>query len=231
MRSTPDGHTSRRRSGAPGFSLIEMIVVIAVMAIVASIAIPMVDMGLSRERSAATMAEMNGLRDALLAYHEDHLAFPDSLSTLVGGGYIAARFQDSDVWTDAWGGDYEYAPSGVTASLRSLAADRTDADPNLDLTVSGTPTLRLRTVADLETIHRALAGYESRRLAETLPPLPALWWDAANPGNSAMGLLITYGQLENSTRFATDAWGDAYAYTGTPGDRVTSSNVPTPGGS
>lgn len=224
-RSTQVARTSgaRRQSG---FSLIEVIVVIAIMAVIAGIAIPMVDMGLERERGNATLNEMDGLKDALLAYFEDHLAFPAALADLTAGGYIAARFQDSDVWTDAWGGDYVYSVSGTDATLTSYAADRTATAPNYVLTLSGVTFLRSHTVADMETIHRGLAGYEARRVPESLAALPTTWWDVNAPATSAMGMLIASGQLENSIRFATDAWGDGYAFAGSPADRVTSTHLP-----
>ena len=77
----------------------------------------------------------------------------------------------------------------------------------------------------METIHTALRNYEAQRVGDGLPDLPTKWWRSKKPLKSAMGLLIQQGYLPNSTRYAEDAWGDAYLYTGTPADFVTSENV------
>ncbi|MBD3334810.1 MAG: prepilin-type N-terminal cleavage/methylation domain-containing protein [Candidatus Eisenbacteria bacterium] len=219
------------RAGAPeGFSLIEVIVVIAVMAVIASVAIPLSGVLMNRERGDSTVDEMTHLQDALTAYFEDHLQFPEDLQTLEDGAYVASAFSDGDAFTDAWGNAYIYEPETETATVTSLGEDQIDSDKNLTLTVTATPILRERTWDDMQTIHVALRGYEAERTTGgALPVLPAVWYDE-NPGSCAMGLLVEYGYLANQSRYVADAWGDPYIYEGSPADYVRSANLSGIGG-
>lgn len=215
----------RTEATRSGFTLIEIIVVIAVLAILAAVAVPIANLGLQQERGDATLKEMDTLKGALEAHFKEKLEFPADLPDLVTGEYLSSGFSGSDAVQDGWGGDYTYTRNGNTATLVSLGPDRTDAEPNYTLTVTGVPILKARTLEDMATIHTALSGYEARRQDEGLDPLPSTWYSVSNPSSSALGVLITEGLLPNSTRYAADAFGSAYGFTGTPATHVTSSNV------
>lgn len=84
-----------------GFTLIELMVVIAVIAILATIAL----FGLNKAQSAARDSRrqqiMNGVRVALERYYGDNQAYPASganwaafIATLTGGSYLSAAPTD-----------------------------------------------------------------------------------------------------------------------------------------
>lgn len=61
-----------------GFTLIEVLVVIAIIAVLLGILIPAVMSGRTAAEAGATAQFMNSLRTALIAYQRDHDAFPPS---------------------------------------------------------------------------------------------------------------------------------------------------------
>lgn len=208
------------------FTLIEIIIVLAVLGVLAGVAVPTVDLLQSKARSRATVEAMSALEDALDGYFEDHLRYPDALADLEAGGYVRSRFASGDVFLDGWGHPLVYSASGITCTLESFGPDQIDSARNYELTLDGTPHLRARTRDDMKTIHVGLRSYESLRLEAGLQPLPSLWYhpDAGVP--SALGILIEDGYLPNRIRYATDAWGEVYEYGGSPADFVSSSNLP-----
>jgi len=210
-----------------GFSLIEMIVVISILAIVASVAVPVVGIVQNRERGDATADEMELLKEALESYFTDHGDFPKTLDALEEENYVSSAFSAGDAFTDAWGNGYSYAVKVHEATLASLGEDQVDSEKNLVLVVDGVPILRSKTRDDMDTIHTALGKYEKARGDDpALPALPGDWHDEDNPETSAVGILIAEGMLPNSKKYSADAWGEEYEYEGSPADYVTSTNLP-----
>ena len=73
------------RSGEAGFTMIEMIVMVGVIAVLASIAVPLVTVMEDRARGKATLAEMESLEEALLAWYDDFGGFPAEHVTVLTG--------------------------------------------------------------------------------------------------------------------------------------------------
>lgn len=208
-----------------GFSLIEVIIVVAVISVLAAVAVPVVDLVQSRARTEATLRELEAYREALEGYFQDHLRFPESLAVLVDEGYITGGFHPDGATRDAWGTPYLYRRGTNEVMVYSLGPNRTADEPNLIMHVIGVRYLRESTRRDMETISIALRNYERMRVADGLPDLRPLWWDRGDPRHSALGVLILEGLLPNTMDYVTDAWGDAYRYTGSPADFVQSGNV------
>lgn len=81
---------------AQGFTLIELLIVLAVLAILASVALPMVELDVRRNREAELRRSLWELRDAIDAYRAavkdgrilvaaDSSGYPPSLDVLVAG--------------------------------------------------------------------------------------------------------------------------------------------------
>lgn len=82
MRPTP---TEPRRRG---FTLVELMVVLAVIGILAAIAVPQLLKTPIRAKEAALRENLFTFRTVIDQYHADKGAFPESLEALVSEGYI-----------------------------------------------------------------------------------------------------------------------------------------------
>lgn len=71
-----------------GFTLIEMLVVMAVIATLLTIAVPRYFNSVERSREAVLRQNLAVTRDALDKYYGDNGRYPDSLEELVGRKYL-----------------------------------------------------------------------------------------------------------------------------------------------
>jgi general secretion pathway protein G len=71
-----------------GFTLLEMMIVIIIMAILLSIALPIYNQSLVRAREAVLRNDLFELRKLISQYTLDKQKAPQSLDDLVSGGYI-----------------------------------------------------------------------------------------------------------------------------------------------
>src|SRR5512139_961429 len=78
---TPKGNKS-------GFTLIELMVVMAVIAILLSIALPRYFAGLEKSREAVLHQDLSLLRETLDKYYGDKGKYPDALDDLVSSKYL-----------------------------------------------------------------------------------------------------------------------------------------------
>lgn len=76
--------SSRRR----GFTLIELIVVLAIIALLVSIVAPRYNHSVDNAREASLRTSLNVMRDAIDKYTADKGKYPDSLDELVRAGYL-----------------------------------------------------------------------------------------------------------------------------------------------
>lgn len=132
----------------PGFSLIEMVVVIAILAVVAGLVIWKADGIQERAAYETTKTSLNTIRDAILGtpggkgYRPDMGTFPSSLSYLVSapggatqpafnpfarvgwrGPYLETTSQGSPAFLDGWGRSINYiAPNAATQTAGSLTS-------------------------------------------------------------------------------------------------------------
>lgn len=123
-----------------GFSLLELIVVMSILAVLAGAAIPVVSKSITRSRITDTRGRLARLESAIQAYFEDTGRFPprfEDLETNVSdvdgwvGPYLRALTAgavgpSTDLGKDAWGRAYEVGSSGDSALyLVSLGPDGT----------------------------------------------------------------------------------------------------------
>lgn len=81
-------HFTGARRPARGFTLIELIVVMAIVALLASIAAPRYFNSLQKSKETALLASLNTMRDAIDQYAADKGRYPESLQALAAARYI-----------------------------------------------------------------------------------------------------------------------------------------------
>lgn len=79
-----------RRHPGRGFTLIELIVVMTIVALLVAIAAPRYFAHLDRSKESVLRADLTVMRDALDKFYGDHGRFPEALDELVKRRYIRA---------------------------------------------------------------------------------------------------------------------------------------------
>ncbi|MDR6841131.1 type II secretion system protein [Pseudoxanthomonas sacheonensis] len=77
-----------RTARSNGFSLIELIVVIAIIAMLLVVALPRYQASIDRAELVALKTNLRALRDSIDRYEEDKGEYPDSLQQLVESRYL-----------------------------------------------------------------------------------------------------------------------------------------------
>lgn len=94
----------RRRTQSRGFTLIELMIVISVILILVSVALPAYHQSILRARESVLKQNLFSLRSVISQYTLDKQKAPQALDDLVSGGYFKQIPSDpmtgrSDTWT------------------------------------------------------------------------------------------------------------------------------------
>jgi len=86
-----------------GFTLIELVIVMAIIAILASLAVPVFTAQIKRAREAVLKEDLHVMRNAIDSYTMDKGKAPQSLDDLVQAGYLKSipvdpMTESSDTW-------------------------------------------------------------------------------------------------------------------------------------
>ncbi len=113
--------------GTRGFNLLELIVVLAIMAMLVSIALPNLLEAMNRSRQSATIADMRTLASALERYAVEKSHYPIVKTVAALRPEIEPRFIKQVPTRDGWEQPLEIAvdSKGVSYTLRSPGKDGT----------------------------------------------------------------------------------------------------------
>lgn len=101
------------------FSLIEILIVLAIIGILLTIAIPNLFRAEEATRKRATEIEMKGIIASMYSYRLSTYSLPRSLKTLVDEGYIK-----SNAMYDEWNTEYSFQVSGNKIVIKSAGPDK-----------------------------------------------------------------------------------------------------------
>ncbi len=91
--------TTRARRFQRGFTLIEMIIVVAIISILVSIAVPVYRQHLLHAKEAVLKEDLYSMRNAIDQYSQDKGKAPQDLNDLVSAGYL--RLLPKDPFTES----------------------------------------------------------------------------------------------------------------------------------
>ncbi|MEO5956026.1 MAG: prepilin-type N-terminal cleavage/methylation domain-containing protein [Nitrospiraceae bacterium] len=80
--------------GLDGFTMIELMIVVSIIGILATLAAPTYQASVVKAREAALRQDLSTLRDVLDQHKADQGKYPPSLSAMVGTGYLRAIPKD-----------------------------------------------------------------------------------------------------------------------------------------
>lgn len=110
--------TSSRNSGERGFSLMELVIVMTILAILATVAVPIYNTHVKHAKEVTLKQDLDAMRRAIDNYTVDKQRAPQSLQDLVGSGYL--RMVPVDPLTkssDTWVTEQEDTPFSPDAPI------------------------------------------------------------------------------------------------------------------
>ena len=127
--SRPLSKVSARSRPAPGFTLIELMVVLAILGVLAALIVPNVMNRAEDARITAARADVNNLMQALKLYRLDHQNYPtptQGLQALVERPSTEPLPQNWRPYldrlpNDPWGRPYQYLNPGVKSEIDVLS--------------------------------------------------------------------------------------------------------------
>ncbi|MEL6170136.1 MAG: type II secretion system major pseudopilin GspG [Pseudomonadota bacterium] len=144
--STRSRFSRRRRARSTGFSLVEMLVAVAIVGLLVGLVGPAAMRQLQSSRVKATEAQIAQLRSAVDIFLIDTGRYPsagEGLNALVQNplnvpGWNGPYLRDGQMPTDPWGGPFRYSlDAGGQVRIMSLGADGQPGGTGLNADIAG----------------------------------------------------------------------------------------------
>ena len=131
-----NGKPARLRRGCFGFTFVELMVVITIMVIIISMAIPIYQRSITRAKESVLHNNLTTLRTTIDNYTYDKQKAPQSLSDLVSEGYLREVPVDPMTGTPDWRTIMEEASQAVNQSSPGIFDVKSTSDK---IGLDGTP--------------------------------------------------------------------------------------------
>ena len=115
-----------KASNAEGFTLIELMVVIAILGILATIVVPRMLGSVDEANVTAAKSQIQALRMAVTQFRLENNRFPETLDELINNERGKRYLDAASVPRDPWGNEYQYSvpgPDGHDYEIKSLGAN------------------------------------------------------------------------------------------------------------
>jgi len=122
------------------FTLIEIMIVVVIIGMIASLAVPAIMDKLEQAKVETTRANLQTLSAAVDSYYMDNNEYPNSLSDLLHAPNNRSYLKDRSLPKDGWGQDFYYTVGGdKNYDIISYGADKQSGgtDFNEDLSCFG----------------------------------------------------------------------------------------------
>lgn len=128
--------TERQAARTRGFTLVEMLVVMAIIGLLLSIVAPRYIGTLERSKETMVKQDLAVMREAISNFHHDLNRYPESLEEMVQKKYLRAIPMDpvtgrSDTWISSYSNDP--AEQGLADVLSGAEGSTSDGVPFQDL--------------------------------------------------------------------------------------------------
>lgn len=128
-----------KRNSESGFTLLELIVVIAIVGILAAVAMPKLKDVPRKANEAVLKTNLHTLRDVIDQHYGDKGRYPASLEALVEGGYLRKIPNDITKRNDTWVPVYEE----IDPDNPPVETESGDGQPGIVDVHSGSPAISL----------------------------------------------------------------------------------------
>ena len=112
----PSGSSVLKKRGRNGFTLIELMIVMAIVVILISVAIPFYQKSIMRAKESVLHNNLFAMRSAIDEYSYDKQKAPQQLSDLVSEGYLREVPKDPITGNNEWKIIMEDASSSVNST-------------------------------------------------------------------------------------------------------------------